>query len=685
MAQNPYNNYIKRKAQTNVGVNPTIAPKPNNNPSVGFKKRVVGNLGGNALTPVTQTQKSQNTSSQTTNQYTTPPEANISPSNNVQPVNNINTQPTKAKAVVDAPVAPQTDTVTTETVAPMQVDNAPAMYATRSIDELNQINEIANEVIENPMMSRMARSTGKTPQQYAQELFEQQKTQLQKDWELKQQELKLQQEQAQKSWQTSVDDTDKKYNETVDKLNLNRYEQMQDLSVSATNRGLQYSPQQLGLENVANISHNKNLAEASKQRNEMLTQLNTKLMELQAQLTLGSQNAVNEYNKALGQLSADYNSKLMDWSYDKEMTAEERAWQEAQAQKDKEWQEAQAQKDKEWQEKMDKANKEWQSAENALDRKNGRSGSSYGGSYGGYGYSSSWKGNSGWKNYKGSGWSNYGNYGDGLSLDLASDIGGKAYTKTFREMSTDRFNSLTSGNELETVQMRADIYKDEIDKEIEYAKKSGASKKVVDELVTIRDTALKHLYNQAYSNSTNTPYKINENTIIQPTRPLRDDYIQSKKNTKISDRNNYIANNTLDSNKKKQAEFKRDNMAKFEGNRKFTKYGVSKEISEKMRNGSYSNNKTASSNNKTSTNKTKTTISKVTKALTKKDDVKPVNRTKAQTKKVTKKVSKASTGSGIKETAYSKKVRDNVKKTTSKAVSKTKKAVKKFLSWKIKK
>ena len=432
MAQNPYNNYIKRKAQTNIGVNPTIAPKPNNNPSVGFKKRVVGNLGGNTLTPVAQTQKPQNTSSQTTNQYTTPPEANTSPSNNVQPANNINTQPTNAKAVVDAPVAPQANTVTTEpvatteTVAPMQVDNAPAMYATRSIDELNQINAIADEIIENPMMSRMARSTGKTPQQYAQELFEQQKAQLQKDWELKQQELKLQQEQAQKSWQTSVDDTDKKYNETVDKLNLNRYEQMQDLSVSATNRGLQYSPQQLGLENVANINHNKNLAEASKQRNEMLTQLNTKLMELQAQLTLGSQNAVNEYNKALGQLSADYNSKLMDWSYDKQMTAEERAWQEAQAQKDREWQE-----------KMDKANKEWQSAENALDRKNGRSG----GSYGGYGYSSSWKGNSGWKNYKGSGWSNYGNYGDGLSLNFDDINQASVYFDEFKKNSTDVYNS----------------------------------------------------------------------------------------------------------------------------------------------------------------------------------------------------------------------------------------------------
>ena len=648
MAQNPYNNYIKRKAHTNVGINPIVAPKPNNNPSVGFKKRVVGNLGGNTLTPVTQTQKSQNTSSQTTNQYTTPPEANISPSNNVQPTNNINTQPTNAKAVVDAPVAPQANTATTETVTPMQVDNAPAMYATRSIDELNQINEIANEVIENPMMSRMARSTGKTPQQYAQELFEQQKTQLQKDWELKQQELKLQQEQAQKSWQTSVDDTDKKYNETVDKLNLNRYEQMQDLSVSATNRGLQYSPQQLGLENVANINHNKNLAEASKQRNEMLTQLNTKLMELQAQLTLGSQNAVNEYNKALGQLSADYNSKLMDWSYDKQMTAEERAWQEAQAQKDREWQE-----------KMDKANKEWQSAENALDRKNGRSG----GSYGGYGYSSSWKGNSGWKKYKGSGWSNYGDYGSGLSLDLASDVGSKAYTKTFKEMSTDRFNSLTSGNELETVQMRADIYKDEIDKEIEYARKSGASKKVIDELITTRDTALKHLYNQAYSNSTNTPYKINKNTIIQPVRPLRDDYIQSKKNTKISDRNNYIANNTLDKETKKLAEFKRDNMAKFEGNRKFTKYGVSKEISEKMRNGSYSNSKTTSSNNKTST------ISKVAKNVAK---AKSNTKTSVTNSKNNSKTSVKKAVSNVKKSTTSSK--NNVKKSVSNAKKNTKKS-----------
>ena len=521
MAQNPYNNYIKRKAQTNVGVNPTIAPKPNNNPSVGFKKRVVGNLGGNTLTPVAQTQKPQNTSSQTTNQYTTPPEANISPSNNVQPTNNINTQPTNAKAVVDAPVAPQANTVTTEpvatteTVAPMQVDNAPAMYATRSIDELNQINAIADEIIENPMMSRMARSTGKTPQQYAQELFEQQKTQLQKDWELKQQELKLQQEQAQKSWQTSVDDTDKKYNETVDKLNLNRYEQMQDLSVSATNRGLQYSPQQLGLENVANINHNKNLAEASKQRNEMLTQLNTKLMELQAQLTLGSQNAVNEYNKALGQLSADYNSKLMDWSYDKQMTAEERAWQEAQAQKDREWQE-----------KMDKANKEWQSAENALDRKNGRSG----GSYGGGGYSSSWKGNSGWKNYKGSGWSNYGNYGDGLSLNFDDINQASVYFDEFKKNSTDVYNSpyLRTGG-LTDVNERAKVYSELIDPEIKYAEKNGASKEYVNKMIDTRDTAIKHMYERAVQRDKNGLIKLNNDTIVQSKAPLRDSYIAKVK------------------------------------------------------------------------------------------------------------------------------------------------------------
>lgn len=684
MAQNPYNNYIKRKAQTNVGVNPTIAPKPNNNPSVGFKKRVVGNLGGNTLTPVSQTQKSQNTSSQTTNQYTTPPEANISPSNNVQPANNINTQPTKAKAVVDAPVAPQTDTVTTETVVPMQVDNAPATYATRSIEELNQINAIADEIIENPMMSKMARSTGKTPQQYAKELFEQQKAQLQKDWELKQQELKLQQEQAQKSWQTSIDDTDKKYNETVDKLNLNRYEQMQDLSVSATNRGLQYSPQQLGLENVANINHNKNLAEASKQRNEMLTQLNTKLMELQAQLTLGSQNAVNEYNKALGQLSADYNSKLMDWSYDKQMTAEERAWQEAQAQKDREWQE-----------KMDKANKEWQSAENALDRKNGRSG----GSYGGYGYSSSWKGNSGWKNYKGSGWSNYGNYGDGLSLDLTNEDEASVYRDVFRKESSDAYNYMKLGR-MDSLNDRAGAYTDLMDNQIRTAKAYGATDELMEDLINTRNTALKHLYNNSYAQSTNGDVDMGSKgdanrgrAKAKATSPLSADYIaRVKANKKLNsyefgakyaydkkDRDNYSKKAKEEKNSYK---YKNDNKALNLVQETNKRLGITS--NDLNRNAEHRKNLKVNSSKTVNTVKKKNN-SKIVKALTKKDDVKPVKRTKAQTKKVTKQVSKASTGSGIKETAYSKNVRKNIKKTTSKAVSKTKKAVKKFLSWKIKK
>ena len=665
MAQNPYNNYIKRKTQTNVGVNPTVAPKPNNNPSVGFKKRVVGNLGGNTLTPVTQTQKSQNTSSQTTNQYTTPPEANISPSNNVQSANNINTQPIKAKAVVDAPVASQANTVatepvaTTETVAPMQVDNAPAMYATRSIDELNQINAIADEIIENPMMSRMARSTGKTPQQYAQELFEQQKAQLQKDWELKQQELKLQQEQAQKSWQTSVDDTDKKYNETVDKLNLNRYEQMQDLSVSATNRGLQYSPQQLGLENVANINHNKNLAEASKQRNEMLTQLNTKLMELQAQLTLGSQNAVNEYNKALGQLSADYNSKLMDWSYDKEMTAEERAWQEAQAQKDREWQE-----------KMDKANKEWQSAENALDRAKGRSG----GSYGGYGYSSSWKGNSGWKNYKGSGWSNYGNYGDGLSIDFNDINQASVYFDEFKKNSTDVYNSpyLRAGG-LTDVNERAKVYSELIDPTIKYAEKNGASKENIDKMIKTRDTAIKHMYERAVQRDKNALVKVDNETIGQSRAPLRDSYIARVKANEELDRAKFYEKMAYnDERRKPYTEKKNDPLVQ----KKNKVNNKAVDMVEKI--------KKQGTTNTVNTMK-KENNSKIVKALTKKDDVKPVNRTKAQTKKITKQVSKASTGSGIKETQYSKNVKKNVKKTTKNAVSNVKKAVKKFLSWKIKK
>ena len=653
MAQNPYNNYIKRKAQTNVGVNPTIAPKPNNNPSVGFKKRVVGNLGGNALTPVTQTQKSQNTSSQTTNQYTTPPEANTSPSNNVQPVNNINTQPTKAKAVVDAPVASQANTVTTEpvatteTVAPMQVDNAPAMYATRSIDELNQINAIADEIIENPMMSRMARSTGKTPQQYAQELFEQQKTQLQKDWELKQQELKLQQEQAQKSWQTSVDDTDKKYNETVDKLNLNRYDQMQDLSVSATNRGLQYSPQQLGLENVANINHNKNLAEASKQRNEMLTQLNTKLMELQAQLTLGSQNAVNEYNKALGQLSADYNSKLMDWSYDKQMTDEERKWQEAQAQKDREWQE-----------KMDKANKEWQSKENALDRKNGRSGSSYGG----YGYSSSWNGASGWKNYKGSGWSNYGDYGDGLSLNFDDINQASVYFDEFKNNSTDVYNSpyLRTGG-LTDVNERAKVYSELIDPEIKYAEKNGASKEYVNKMIDTRDTAIKHMYERAVQRDKNGLIKLNNDTIVQSKAPLRDSYIAKvKANEELNRAKFYESMAYNDERRKPYTEKKNDPLVQKKNKinnkavdmvEKIKKQGATKTVNTMKKNETTSkvvkNVAKAKSNTKTSTTNSK-------------------NNAKASVKKAVSNTKKATTNS-----------KNNAKTSVKKAVTNTKTSVKK--------
>ena len=648
MAQNPYNNYIKRKAQTNVGVNPIVAPKPNNNPSVGFKKRVVGNLGGNTLTPVTQTQKPQNTSSQTTNQYTTPPEANISPSNNVQPTNNINTQPINAKAVVDAPVAPQANTVTTETVAPMQVDNAPAMYATRSIDELNQINEIANEVIENPMMSRMARSTGKTPQQYAQELFEQQKAQLQKDWELKQQELKLQQEQAQKSWQTSVDDTDKKYNETVDKLNLNRYEQMQDLSVSATNRGLQYSPQQLGLENVANINHNKNLAEASKQRNEMLTQLNTKLMELQAQLTLGSQNAVNEYNKALGQLSADYNSKLMDWSYDKQMTDEERAWQEAQAQKDREWQE-----------KMDKANKEWQSAENALDRKNSRSG----GSYGGGGYSSSWKGNSGWKNYKGSGWSNYGDYGDGLSLNFDDINQASVYFDEFKKNSTDVYNSpyLRAGG-LTDVNERAKVYSELIDPEIKYAEKNGASKEYVNKMIDTRDTAIKHMYERAVQRDKNGLIKLNNDTVVQSKAPLRDSYIAKvKANEELNRAKFYESMAYNDDRRKPYTEKKNDPLVQKKNKvnntavdmvEKIKKQGATKTVNTMKKN----------ETKKQTTNKVVKNVAKA-KLNTKTSTTNSKNNSKTSVKKAVSNAKKSTTNS-----------KNNVKKSVSNANKNTKKS-----------
>ena len=230
-----------------------------------------------------------------------------------------------------------------------------------------------------------------------------------------------------------------------------------------------------------------------------------------------------------------------------------------------------------------------------------------------------------------------------------------------------RTGGLTDVNE------RAKVYSELIDPEIKYAEKNGASKEYVNKMIDTRDTAIKHMYERAVQRDKNALVKIDNETIGQSRAPLRDSYIARVKANEELDRAKFYEKMAYNDERRKPHTAKKNDPLVQKKNKVNNK---AVDMVEKI--------KKQGTTNTVNTMKKKNN-SKIVKALTKKDDVKPVNRTKAQTKKITKQVSKASTGSGIKETQYSKNVRKNVKKTTKKAVSNVKKTVKKFLSWKIKK
>lgn len=481
--QNAYNNYIKRQKT-----------QPINN----FKEKVANSLNGKSLnntnikqvgygamtnngtpTPINSTSRigtdstPKIVSSTNANQniITTP----VNEGNNVvqAPTSDSNAL-TKARAI-DVPQAPQN-------VLNQPVPTENTGISTASAEGLGMMSLAeVNEAISPKARTVSIPSTeGKTHQQIAQDILNQQKEQMQKDWEIKKQELELQKNQLQNSYNQSVTDADSKYNETTNILNNQRYQQMQDLAVSGQNRGIQYSPQQLGLENVANINHNKNLAEASKSRNELLNKLQIELNNSMANITLGLQNATNEYNKALGTLMSDYQKQMMNWTYDEKMTEEERKWQEQQTLKDQEFQKM-----------MQELSQQWQAEQNALDRAQGRSGGGYSGYSGGYsrsGYSGYSRNRSGWDDN----WTNYGGYDN--DIDLTDNISALAYEKTFKEASTDTYNALDDILTPYSPMARADVYRENIDDEIKLAMEDGASEETLKNIVRTRDHAIKQLF-----------------------------------------------------------------------------------------------------------------------------------------------------------------------------------------------
>ena len=498
--QNQYNNYLKRQKQ-----------QPINN----FKEKVKNSLNGKTINNTTmpntaQTNIQNKVRAMTPNSgtstigsgsasgVTTPVQT---PSNTNTNVTTPNTSQTPLNASEGTPVI----TTPTET---NQINNIEGGEGA-GLMSLSEINNSISPAMARTVTNPNARSSNTNYKDLLEQSKNEQLAQQDKNWQIQEDAFNQQMDTLKGQYEQSKTDANNAYNESVDKLNENRYNQMEDLNVSGSNRGIQYSPQQLGLENVANINHNKNLAETSKQRNELLNKLQIEMNNSLAQLNMSIVNARNEYNKNKLDINSNYYNTLIGWGREDEQTQNNRDWEQKLLEEKRKWEEAQAQKDKEFQQMMqelqNKFDKEqqnnqnnWQSGENALDRehdkamaKSSRSSygrSSYGYSSGGYnGYSRSYN------PYSGGYYGGYQNY-DGGSVDLNDDIEARAYQSVFNDVSDDSYSAYTSLKSPYNASSRAIGYASEVDDMIEYAKNNGASGDTLRNLYNTRDKAMKQLF-----------------------------------------------------------------------------------------------------------------------------------------------------------------------------------------------
>lgn len=409
-----------------------------------------------------------------------------------------------------------------------------------------------------------------TPYKLAEQILQSQKEQADKGWQLQEQMFQQQQEALNKQYEQSKLEAENAYKQAVDTLNEQKYNQMEELNISGTNRGIQYSPQQLGLENVANINHNKNLVETSNKRNELLNKLQIEMNNSLAQLNMSHLQNYNDYQNKLNSYQVDYYEKLMNWNREDNKTEDERAWEQKLLEEKRKWEEAQAQKDKEFQQMMqemqNKFDKEqqnsqnsWQSGENALDRehdKNMASKSRSGGGYSGYsrggysGYSRSYNPYSrGYYN----GWDSYdGGMPDVNSSYLEDEIAQQAVDNNFKRLSTDAYNAVDSGGIYDLME-RASFY-DEFTSPM-YNAYYGLNKTVDERLDNTRETALKHMFNKSYARSTNGAYNIGD-TVYEHKSPLRKDYIDKVKSNKERTKSEFLNKYSKNEKAKKETRLK---------------------------------------------------------------------------------------------------------------------------------
>lgn len=559
--QNQYNNYLKRQKQQPINnfkekvrnslngktVNNTTMPNTTQakiqnkvkamTPTTGTSTNTIGSGSASGVVTPVQTPNNINTKPITPNASQTPLNASEGTPVITTPVETNQTQPINTEGVGGAGLMSLSDVnsalaVTPETTSGYNVNpNARTINAsanqrglvynpldpnaivpgtggmTQAEYEAEAKRKLeAGIALDNPELYNKYTSQS-TPYKLAEQILQSQKEQADKGWQLQEQMFQQQQEALNKQYEQSKLEAENAYKQSVDTLNEQKYNQMEELNISGTNRGIQYSPQQLGLENVANINHNKNLVETSNKRNELLNKLQIEMNNSLAQLNMGHLQNYNDYQNKLNGYQTDYFEKLMNWNREDNKTQDERDWEQKLLEEKRKWEEAQAQKDKEFQQMMqemqNKFDKEqqdsqnnWQSGENALDRehdKNMANNSRSGGGYSGYsrrgysGYSRSYNPYSrGYYN----GWDSY----DGGSVDLSDDINARAYIATANEYSDDDFDAYNSLMSPYNADSRASAYRTRMDEMIDFAKQNGADNETMRSLYNTRDRAVKQMF-----------------------------------------------------------------------------------------------------------------------------------------------------------------------------------------------
>lgn len=709
--QNQYNNYLKRQKQQPINnfkekvinslngktVNNTTMPNTTQTtiqnkvkamtPTTGTSTNTTGSGSASGISTPVQTPNNINTKPITPNASQTPLNASEGAPVITTPVETNQTQPTNAEGIGGAGLMSLSDVNSALAVTPETVSGYNVNPNARSVDAgANQRSLVYNPLnpnaivpgtggmtqaeyeaeakrkldagiaLDNPELYNKYTSQS-TPYKLAEQILQSQKEQANKGWQLQEQMFQQQQEALKKQHEQSKLEAENAYKQSVDTLNEQKYNQMEELNISGTNRGIQYSPQQLGLENVANINHNKNLVETSNKRNELLNKLQIEMNNSLAQLNMGHLQNYNDYQNKLNGYQTDYFEKLMNWNREDNKEQDSRDWEQKLLEEKRAWEEAQAQKDKEFQQMMqelqNKFDKEqqdsqnnWQSGENKLDRdhdkemaNNSRSG---GGGYsrgGRSGYSRSYNPYSrgyynGWDSYDG---------GEVNSETLNDEITQQAVDNKFKQLSTDVYNAVDTGGVYDLME-RASIYNDSVSPM--YNSYYGLNKTVDERLNNTRETALKHLINKSVARSTNGSYNIGD-TIYQHKSPLRKDYIDKVKKTQEKTK------------AKVMNRFSNDNFAKMKQNHKANVESIHNDI--------MSGSKNKNSKNKTSKQQAKQ----------KEKNAKKQEKAKAQQKKRV----EINKSFGAKNQAYIKKQMAEKKKQqekTKKFKDKVKKTVKKI-------